>query len=73
MLHIIATIIIGLIFWRAVFWTQDKLMDWIHASEVKTTESNDRVRELAWWAAIGVIGVFTVVAHIVTQLLILAL
>mgnify|MGYP003457572498 CR=1 FL=1 len=73
MLHIIATIIIGLAFWRAVFWAQEKLMVWIHASEVKSVESNDRVRELAWWAAIGVIGVFTVVAHIVTQLLLLAI
>lgn len=73
MFHIIATIVIGIIFWRAVFWAQGCLMKWIHASEVKTVESNDRVRELAWWAAIGVIGVFTVVAHMLAQLFILAL
>ncbi len=73
MLHIIATIIIGLIFWRAVFWTQEKLMVWLEESETKVVAGNDRVRECAWWAAIGVIGVFTVVAHMLTQLLIFAL
>lgn len=73
MFHIVATIVIGFVFWRAVFWAQEWLMGWLRASETKTVESNDRVRELAWWAAIGVIGVFTIVAHILTQLLLLSL
>lgn len=68
MSHIIAAIIIGVIFWRAVFWTQRRLMHWVNASDTKTVEGHDRVRELAWWAAIGVISVFTVIAHALAQL-----
>ncbi len=67
------TIIFGAIFWALVFIVRGYLMKWLQGAESKLIDSNDRVRELAWWAAIGVLGVFFAVAHILVQGLLLTL
>lgn len=73
MVQLTLIFVLGIIFWVGVFKARSKLMDWVVASEQKDIGTNDRVRELAWWAAIGVISVFLTVADLLAKAVILLL
>ena len=49
------------------------LLNWVSRSEGPYDSGNDRVRELAWWAAIGVAGTFIMLAEVLVKAFILTL
>ncbi len=49
------------------------LLNWVSDSEAPYDSNNDRVRELAWWAVIGVAGTFIVLAEVLVKAFILTL
>ncbi len=69
MLEIILMVAFAAIFWGSVFWARSLLMKWLFSSHNAMNKHNDRVRELTWWAAIGVVSVFIAVADIIVKLL----
>lgn len=73
MIQLILVAVLGTIFWYSVFRVRGMLMVWVQKSENEKIEGNDRVRELAWWAAIGVISVFIIVAEMLAKLVIFTL
>lgn len=73
MIQLVLIAVIGSIFWYSVFRVRRMLMNWVSQSSNPKIEGNDRVRELAWWAAIGVISVFIIVAEMLAKLVIFTL
>ena len=61
----------------AMFFVDKKgqrwLLDWVSGSEAPYDNNNDRIRELAWWAAIGVAGTFIMLAEVLVKAFILTL